>query len=780
MNFRTYLPLTLSLLTVSILFLSTCASGNPNQSAQEPGGRILIWHSWEGKDAEALEAILTKFEAINPNVRVNRSHVHTDTLRTDFEAASTSGLGPDLLLGPVTWIRALAEAGRIAPVTADEEVLQRFLSASLETVRYDGQLYALPVSLQPTALFYNKALVETPATTLDGLLAHAAEGKGVAINTTFAAAFWGIPAFGGRLLDEEGRVILDQGGFANWLAWLKSAREQPGMVLESNRDALSLRFQLGEVAYYVGDPTELQRFNDLLGMENVGVVPLPPGPNGNAGPLLNGDALMFSPASSENQQRLAMQLATFITNAEQQTNLMREARRVPANVRVRVNARLNPVVNGFVAQARTAVPLPNLPDLEAFFRQGTDIYIRVMEGVQEPVDAALAFTNAVNEAYGFAVVTQPTVACTGDGTLQIIHDLDGIASEALTGTIDRFHAVCPAITISAQAVSPQEIGSRLRRFSNASSPDLLLAAHDWVQELAANGTIAEISPLVDAELLQRFRPLTLEGMRTRQGLYGLPLAVEVQVLYYNKTFVENPARTLDDLVLQATAERPVLLPADFQSASWGIGAFGGRLFDENYQVVLNQGGFLEWLTWLQGAKANPGIQLGRDIDALRAQFQRGEAAYFVGSSAALSELRQELGDALGVAILPAGPESNANPFLQITGFVFNSRSSAEQQALAIEFIKFATSVEQQTLWLARMGILPSNAAVSAEISSPEETLLQQLNSAMLLPNLPQTAAVERYGNDAYTLVLDDGATPEQAVQEMVDSINTAINQEGAN
>ena len=48
-----------------------------------------------------------------------------------------------------------------------------------------------------------------------------------------------VQAFGGRLFGEEYRVILDRGGFANWLAWLKDARDTPGMILDSNREGIA-------------------------------------------------------------------------------------------------------------------------------------------------------------------------------------------------------------------------------------------------------------------------------------------------------------------------------------------------------------------------------------------------------------------------------------------------------------------------------------------------------------------------------------------------------------
>lgn len=52
--------------------------------------------------------------------------------------------------------------------------------------------------------------------------------------------------------------------------------------------------------------------------------------------------------------------------------LMREANRVPANQRVRVDMQAYPVMAAFATQARTAVPTPNLPQMDRIRELGND------------------------------------------------------------------------------------------------------------------------------------------------------------------------------------------------------------------------------------------------------------------------------------------------------------------------------------------------------------------------------------------------------------------------
>ncbi len=416
-----------------LLFVASCTSANQQPSSSALGGRVLLWHAWTNQEAVALTNVLARFQEINPDVVVKlQAFTDPTTMLEQFRVASDAGLGPDLILAPSQWVRPLRDANFVSEIgtSIDTTLLERYSPAAIEALRYGDGLYGLPVALDTMVLYYDRQNTTLPPATLEELLAAAASGHLVALGTTFEDAFWGVQAFGGRLFDAEQHVILDRGGFANWLAWLKDAREAPGMVLDSNRASLLTRFIEDGITYYVGNASEynaiiasrraLTTETELLSPENqIGVAPLPIGPNGNAGPFLQVQAFLFSPVSSENQRTLALALAQFVTNAEQQTTLMREARLVPANARVRVNPRLDPAVATFVTQARNAIPMPNGPALEAVFRLGNEAYARVLEGLIDPAAAAANTTAAINEANGFTAVASAQFECRGVGTLYL-------------------------------------------------------------------------------------------------------------------------------------------------------------------------------------------------------------------------------------------------------------------------------------------------------------------------------------------------------------------------
>ncbi|MEZ4868399.1 MAG: extracellular solute-binding protein [Caldilineaceae bacterium] len=740
---------------------------------------MLLWHAWNDNDAQALDDVLLKFLEIHPDVNIKAQRFTTvaDMLE-QYQVAAEAGLGPDLLIAPNQQVRTLADLQLIDAVgtALPDAVQQRYTPAALDSLQYGGKLYGIPATLDTLVLYYDRTRVDQPATTLDQLLAEAAEGRVVAISTNFRDAFWGVQAFGGKLFDEGRRVILDRGGFANWLAWLKDARDAPGMILDSNREVLLNRFIADGVAYYVGYASELSTILANKPSEQVGVAVLPSGPNGSAGPFLRVQALLFSGVSSSNQRRLALEVAQFITNAEQQATLMRRTRLVPVNTRVRVNSRLDPIVASFATQVRTGVPVLNIPEMDAVFQYGGDAYTRVLEGVMEPAEAAAAITTAINEANGFAELAATQFECSGVGTIYLGHMLEGAALDALNQVTAQLRQDCPTIFVNAQKVTLDELPERLVTPLAANGRlDVLLAPQAWIPPLATQNLLSDLTGVVDAETLQRFRPIAVDALRYQGKLYGLPAAVDLDALYYNRSLVAEPARTLDDLRTQATAGVPITLKTTFAGAFWGVAAFGGQLFDQTTNLALDQSGFIDWLSWLKTSHSDYSIQLSTNRAQLERAFIQGESAYYLAGPAAYRTLLQALGaDDLGVARLPAGPQGDAGPLLRATGFLFSDRLTEQQRNLALEFVKHVTTVKSQAIFMEVADFVPTNVGVEMAPEVPLTAFVEQTKTARVLPNAPQIDAILALGDDAYRTALTTDVEPATVVADFADAVSALI------
>lgn len=386
----------LTIFLIGIMVVA-CSAATASDEA-ELRGQILMWHGWSGQEAAILDQLLEQFMAIYPGVIVIHESKPLAEIGDDFLEEARLGTGPDLLIAPAKWEQALAEAGVIQNLSEQTMDTSIYLPALVEPLRYQDDLYALPFSAHTYALYYNRRMVDEPPATLTDLLNQAAEGQPVALETTFYGAFWGVQAFGGQLFDEQGQVGLDQKGFADWLTWLKQAQVEPNIILSHDEELLYNLFREGQVAYYVAGPDRLLELQQVLGQEVVGVAPLPGRPDNPAGPFLQAEALMLNAASTPAQTAVALELARFLTNEAQQAKLARQAGRVPVNAQVRIDPRVAPAVAGFMAQTKTAVPLPAITDGGQALFQGDLIYAQTLEGVLEPSEAAKELTEQFNSS----------------------------------------------------------------------------------------------------------------------------------------------------------------------------------------------------------------------------------------------------------------------------------------------------------------------------------------------------------------------------------------------
>lgn len=396
----------LLLLGCLLLALAGCQAPALDEGRDEVEGRIILWHSWSEAEADLLATALAEFAEINPGIVVVDVPIEPQELFSRFEQAGQQGIGPDLLIGPDAWIRELADEGLIRPYPAASA--RPISSLAREAVTYQGETYALPLFLEPYALYYNQALVDAPPTSLDELLEEAAAGNQVAFVPRFDEAYWGIQAFGPDLFDAEGNLDTVNSGFIPWLEWLTVAQEEPNVILSVDDTSLQELFVQGRVAYYVAGPERQAALRADMA-DPFGVTTLPSGPSGPSGPLLLLEAILFYSFSPDEEGEMAQLLGEFLSNQPQSIRFMRELDKVPANPQVNVDSRLYPTVAGFAQQANTAVVFPNERSTTAVDAAGDRAYAAVLSGAATPTEAACTFGQEVAAAEGLtaAQVTLP-------------------------------------------------------------------------------------------------------------------------------------------------------------------------------------------------------------------------------------------------------------------------------------------------------------------------------------------------------------------------------------
>jgi arabinogalactan oligomer / maltooligosaccharide transport system substrate-binding protein len=763
------------------LILAACSAADDSAAS----GRIVLWHDDDASMA-VLDELVERFMEINPEIQVSALTVPQGEMLQRYRAAAELSLGPDLFIGDSTWIMELADADLIQPLERYEPSLSQYLSTAVENTVYEGSTYAIPYALSPVALYYNADQVQTLPDSLTALLAQAADGFGTAMTTQFDRAFWGVRAYGGRIFDERGAVSLDRGAFASWLNWLNTAQNSTGMFLTSDKATLVDLFTSGRVSYYVGTPDDLPALRAAMGPEaNIRVAPLPSGPGGSAGPLLHLRAFLFNNASAHNNTRAALALAQFLTNNTNSLRLAREVGHIPTNVRVPgLDGRTYPIINGFMTQARTSLPIVNTPGMVQILQDGERLYRQILDGSVEITKAASEFTSTINAALGFEPDEPDNDACGFSGEVRLWHSWPSQDRIALEQIIERYEQRCPDVNVATTQFRTQTelvVSYRVLHASNL-KPDLLILSDRWVYELASQG----LTQPLQIDGVQQFVPATLNALTYQNSTYGVPISLSLTVMFYNRAIVTDPARTLDDLITEAAEGRMVAIAPTFEAAYWGVSTFGGDLFDPDLALAVDRNeGMTQWLDWLLRADELPGFMIDTQVQAIRDAFQEGEAAYYIGSSGLLWRFEDSLGQRnVGLSALPVGPVGAASPILRTDALMLNAtigtdastaatnaEADSERLQLLSDFMAFATNTENQQRLFTLTERFPANVNVEIEADSVLSAVQEQVARATILPNVPEAEPVLEFGDAVYTDVLRGDLAPDAAVDMFVDRVN---------
>ncbi len=388
------------LLLAIALFLSGC--GNITSEANERlQGRLLFWHPFEGKEAETLKGMLEQYRELYPKVKIVSEFFPEEEINQQFELQSRSGLGPDLMITSYENIIPLIRANALENLNDYNLDLSSYLPRPILQVTLNDNLYGLPFALNTQVLCYNKTKVERPLQTLPEMITEAEAEYQIAVTSNFLDTLWGMEIFRPQSKQTKEDKIFDPQAWTHWLEWLRYAQKDPHFILSDERSTLDQVFAAGKLAYYVCHSEEISDIQATLGADKLGVTTLPGAGNRAAGPLLYTKALFFNRVSSTSTTKLALELAGFLTNAEQQTKLALETESlIPVNSKVKLDRRLSPIQAVLFAQSKTAVAA-SLEYVYEFDKAdqiyGNLYYSLVMAGEMSAQEAAVELTEKIAE-----------------------------------------------------------------------------------------------------------------------------------------------------------------------------------------------------------------------------------------------------------------------------------------------------------------------------------------------------------------------------------------------
>ena len=127
--------------------------------------KVVIWHSKQSAENDALNLIIEGFAAMNPNVTVEALFVPDNDLRNKFETAVATGSGPTIVFGAADWGPASFNASLVQDLTPmlTAGVLDTLNKAAVGSVSYNGAIVGLPINLKGVLMFRNKSIIAEPA-----------------------------------------------------------------------------------------------------------------------------------------------------------------------------------------------------------------------------------------------------------------------------------------------------------------------------------------------------------------------------------------------------------------------------------------------------------------------------------------------------------------------------------------------------------------------------------------------------------------------------------------
>ncbi|HRJ41828.1 MAG: extracellular solute-binding protein [Caldilineaceae bacterium] len=396
-----------------------------------------------------------------------------------------------------------------------------------------------------------------------------------------------------------------------------------------------------------------------------------------------------------------------------------------------------------------------------------------------PGEPAVAVSTATPAPQPTAPQTPTPTPEATSGTVTLWHSWARADGDALTQILENFAGANPAITVQTLYVAHNDLPQAYAdAVAAGGGPDLILAPAWWLRELVEAGALLPLSDRLAAGESEQWMAPARDNLSIDGTLYGLPTNYELVGLYYNRSLVneaELPATT-DDLLALAAANpaQGAGLYLNFYHLYWGIPAYGGELFDAAGRVVLDRTpGTAHFLGWLGQLSQTPGSFVRPDYGMLIDRFKKGEFAFFVDGPWSSGDLRQALGDNLGVAPLPAGPAGPARPWLSGDGVFLNPIVEAAQQQLALHLARHIASGESGTILAQTAHRLPGHR--DAQVTDPLlAAFIAQANTARPEPRQPAMSQVWGYAGDMLVKVIDGGISPAVAVTETTVLLNDAL------
>lgn len=350
---------------------------------------ITIWHDKE----EAVAAVMQeKLDTLAPDiiVKLEKKEGLTDALKLVGNDPSSA---PDMYFFAHDKIGVYAEMGILAPITdfLSAEKLEQFLPVTLEAASYKGELYQLPVYYETLLFMYNKALMpeaQVPATTEElyaYMQEHTADGR-YGFVEQHSTAYYSVPwihGFGGSLIAPDGTPLLSSEEVQEALSYhIKFLEYMPG---ESEYATVNTLFLEGYADSTIGGPWLVPAAKEAGIDLGFAAMPLVDATGKPLAPYSGVQGVHVLKVAAESKKEAVTAVLECIADPRLGTEMALISGCAPAAESCYEEQQIsgNEMIMMMKQTAQTAVPMPNIPEMDIMFVVTGNLLVEVnMKGTE--------------------------------------------------------------------------------------------------------------------------------------------------------------------------------------------------------------------------------------------------------------------------------------------------------------------------------------------------------------------------------------------------------------
>ncbi|QSO49073.1 sugar ABC transporter substrate-binding protein [Alicyclobacillus mengziensis] len=385
---------------------SSTANGTASSQPALPTGQTITLWSWvpggspQLADVKAIAAAWAKQHG--DTVKVVDESKNPNGFQF-FATAARTGKGPDVLVGmPHDNNGLFAQEGLLAPVPQGMVDTSKYPQSVISAATVNGKLYSVPFGTGTYALFYNKKLVSTPPTNWSQFVSDAnAHGFMYAQhNLYYNYAFIG--GMGGYVFKNNNgtldpkKIGLDNSGAVQAFTLMHNMDSQYHWMTPSTTGAVAkAKFIAGKIGMYISGPWDIPDIKKA-GID-YGIATLPTLSNGQAAtPFMTVYTAIVS--ANSKTQPADWSLVQALTNAQAQKTYFKDAQQLPALTSVQQSSTVqnNSDFKAFANQVTTAVPMPNIPQMQAVW-SAMSVIANIISGKTTPAQGAKDFVTNIQK-----------------------------------------------------------------------------------------------------------------------------------------------------------------------------------------------------------------------------------------------------------------------------------------------------------------------------------------------------------------------------------------------